>query len=107
MGKLISVRDGIQETPRTTTLRFIRSETHQAKHSEKIGWAAIACALRRGADVSLVAAACLAIFQPEARAYADPGSGALLWQVLLSGVFGLLFYLRTFWSRVAGRKGHS
>jgi hypothetical protein len=27
-------------------------------------------------------------------AYADPGSGLLIWQMLLAGVAGALFYLR-------------
>ncbi|HEY3175043.1 MAG TPA: hypothetical protein VGK94_04700 [Candidatus Polarisedimenticolia bacterium] len=26
--------------------------------------------------------------------YIDPGSGALIWQTLVAGVIGLLFYLR-------------
>jgi hypothetical protein len=30
----------------------------------------------------------------EARAYTDPGSGALLWQILLGGITGSLFYFR-------------
>jgi hypothetical protein len=32
----------------------------------------------------------------EARAYTDPGSGALLWQVLVGGLTGSLFYIRHF-----------
>ena len=31
-----------------------------------------------------------------AHAYSDPGSGALLWQVMISGVVGTLYYLRRF-----------
>lgn len=31
---------------------------------------------------------------PIAQAYVDPGSGALLWQALMAGVVGSLFYLR-------------
>lgn len=27
-------------------------------------------------------------------AYADPGTGALLWQVLVAGVIGVLYYIR-------------
>ena len=30
----------------------------------------------------------------EARAYVDPGSGALLWQVAVAGFLGSLFWLR-------------
>jgi hypothetical protein len=34
----------------------------------------------------------------EARAYTDPGSGALIWQMLVAGFLGLLFYFRRIWS---------
>ena len=32
----------------------------------------------------------------EARAYTDPGTGALLWQMLAAGFVGLMFYTRKF-----------
>ncbi len=32
----------------------------------------------------------------EAKAYTDPGTGALLWQMLAAGFVGLLFYFRKF-----------
>lgn len=32
---------------------------------------------------------------PDAHAYIDPGSGALLWQALLAAFFGALFYFRS------------
>ena len=32
--------------------------------------------------------------QVHAQAYADPGSGALIWQMLLAASFGVMFYLR-------------
>jgi hypothetical protein len=36
-----------------------------------------------------------------ARAYADPGSGALIWQGIAAGLVGLMFYFRrfAFWRR--------
>jgi hypothetical protein len=34
------------------------------------------------------------IFYGSGGMYIDPGSGALLWQALLSAVFGLIFYFR-------------
>ena len=41
--------------------------------------------------------------------YADPGSGALAWQLLLSLLFGAMFYVRTFTRKVrtfiTNRKG--
>jgi hypothetical protein len=43
--------------------------------------------------------------EKEARAYADPGSGTLIWQIVAAGFVGLLFYLRKFTSWFKGRKG--
>lgn len=34
----------------------------------------------------------------EARAYTDPGSGALIWQMLVAGLVGAAFYFRKFTS---------
>jgi hypothetical protein len=39
---------------------------------------------------------------PTDLAYLDPGSGSFLLQLLLAGVLGGLFVLRTQWSRVKG-----
>jgi hypothetical protein len=33
-------------------------------------------------------------FEREAHAYTDPGSGMLMWQVLVAGAVGFLFYVR-------------
>jgi hypothetical protein len=33
--------------------------------------------------------------------YTDPGSGALIWQLLVASFFGILFYLRAFIGRIA------
>jgi hypothetical protein len=43
----------------------------------------------------------------EARAYADPGAGALLWQIVLSGFVGAAFYLRKFTRRLRGERKDS
>ncbi len=40
----------------------------------------------------------LVVFRQEARAYTDPGTGALLWQMLAAGFVGLMFYFRKFTS---------
>jgi hypothetical protein len=42
----------------------------------------------------------------QAAAYTDPGAGALLWQLLVAGFFGSLFYLRklTAWFKAGARK---
>jgi hypothetical protein len=33
-------------------------------------------------------------------AYADPGSGTLIWQLATASLLGLLFYARTFWQKI-------
>jgi hypothetical protein len=41
----------------------------------------------------------------QAHAYADPGSGALLWQMLAAAFVGVGFYFRRFTSWFKGKKG--
>jgi hypothetical protein len=41
----------------------------------------------------------------EARAYADPGSGALIWQMLVAGLVGVSFYFRRITAWFKNRKG--
>jgi hypothetical protein len=33
-------------------------------------------------------------FEREAHAYTDPGSGMLIWQFVIAGVVGIMFYVR-------------
>ncbi len=42
----------------------------------------------------------------EARGYTDPGTGAMIWQMLVAGVVGAAFYFRRFttWFKKKGRK---
>jgi hypothetical protein len=50
---------------------------------------------------------CLLMFlvlAPDAHAYIDPGSGALLWQMAVAGFMGVLFYFRQFFKRSHARK---
>ena len=49
--------------------------------------------------------ALLVASEREARAYADPGSGTLIWQVIVAGFVGLLFYIRKFasWFKARNR----
>lgn len=52
-------------------------------------------------------AALLLFFAVErpAAAYADPGSGALLWQILMGAAVGCMFYFRRFFSWFGRKKG--
>lgn len=54
----------------------------------------------------LLCLAALTLFEKEAWAYVDPGSGLLIWQGLLAALFALLFqarriarWLRRVWSK--------
>ena len=48
-----------------------------------------------------VVVALLLMAETPAAAYTDPGSGALLWQILVAGFFGAMFFWRklTSWFR--------
>jgi len=41
----------------------------------------------------------------EARAYTDPGTGALIWQMMVAGMVGVAFYFRRFTSWFKNRRG--
>ena len=49
----------------------------------------------------------LAMFatEREAHAYTDPGTGALIWQMLVAGLVGVGFYFRRITSWFKNRKG--
>jgi uncharacterized membrane-anchored protein YjiN (DUF445 family) len=49
----------------------------------------------------------LAIFatEREARAYADPGSGALIWQLMMAALVGGIFYFHRITAWFKKRKG--
>ena len=48
----------------------------------------------------------LVCLEREAKAYTDPGSGALIWQLLVAGFFGAIFYFRRVlgWFRSKGQR---
>jgi len=41
----------------------------------------------------------------QAHAYTDPGSGVLIWQMLVAGFVGVAFYFRRLTSWFKGKKG--
>lgn len=49
----------------------------------------------------------LAMFatEREARAYTDPGTGALIWQMAVAGLVGVSFYFRRITAWFKSRKG--
>ncbi len=60
------------------------------------GWAAWA---RRVGKLCLVSLIIIHATESEAHAYTDPGSGAMIWQMLVAGLIGAGFYFRKllFW----------
>jgi hypothetical protein len=54
--------------------------------------------------VLLIALAMFAT-EREARAYTDPGSGALIWQMAVAGLVGVSFYFRRITAWFRNRKG--
>jgi hypothetical protein len=57
--------------------------------------------------VPALCAAAVLLAEMPAAAYTDPGSGALLWQILVAGFVGAMFYFRRFtqWFRRKKNKG--
>lgn len=53
-----------------------------------VGW------LCRCASFGVLVAVMVLITESEAYGYTDPGSGALIWQMLLAASFGAVFYFR-------------
>ena len=52
---------------------------------------------------------CLAVFvvaETRVYAYADPGSGALIWQILVGASIGVMFYLRAILRWIRGLKSN-
>ncbi|MEO8372049.1 MAG: hypothetical protein ABI806_22890 [Candidatus Solibacter sp.] len=43
--------------------------------------------------------------EKEARAYTDPGTGALIWQMMVAGLVGVGFYFRRITTWFKSRKG--
>ena len=54
--------------------------------------------------VFLLCVAVLVVSETRVYAYADPGSGALIWQILVGASIGVMFYLRTLIRWVRGLK---
>lgn len=46
----------------------------------------------------------LIVGETQVHAYTDPGSGALLWQILVASLVGVMFYLRRIIAWVRGLK---
>lgn len=57
--------------------------------------------------ILLICVGVLLVAQTRAYAYADPGSGTLIWQMILAASFGVMFYARRIigWFRSA-KEGH-
>jgi len=61
--------------------------------------------MRSSLTTFLIAILLLFATERQAMAYTDPGSGALIWQALVAGFVGLLFYVRRISTWFNKRKG--
>ena len=61
------------------------------------------CRPFRGGDVLVLALLALWGAEAPALGYVDPGSGTMLWQALVAGIVGALFYFRSFFARLFSR----
>jgi hypothetical protein len=67
-----------------------------------VPWAVL---LRSPLKVSLIAILLLFGTERQAMAYTDPGTGALIWQALVAGFVGLLFYTRRITTWFKNKRG--
>jgi hypothetical protein len=58
----------------------------------------------RQGSVAFCVAAGLVFFEGQLQAYVDPGSGALLWQILVGGFLGAMYLVRKVIMKLANRK---
>ena len=65
-----------------------------------VGW------LRRCVNIGVLAAVIVLVTESDAYGYTDPGSGALIWQMLLAASFGAVFYFRKLLSWLGVGKRH-
>jgi hypothetical protein len=54
--------------------------------------------------VAVCVAAGLVFFEGQLQAYIDPGSGALLWQILVGGFLGAMYLVRKAITKLTSRK---
>lgn len=52
------------------------------------------------AHVCIAAGVFIALFTRPAYAYLDPGTGSLIWQVLLAAGFSVAYLVRRYWNRI-------
>jgi hypothetical protein len=67
-----------------------RSMTVKSQVLRLTGWILMA------SQMTIALFAILIITEKDALAYSDPGSGALIWQMVVASMFGGMFYFRKF-----------
>lgn len=58
-------------------------------------------------DLVILVVAVLIATQGRVHAYTDPGTGTLVWQLILAASFGVMFYLRRIVAWARGLRGRS
>ena len=64
----------------------------------------IPAAIALAGKIALLAVVLLVTFQQDGYAYTDPGSGALLWQIILVSFSAALFHVRRVWHWIVRRR---
>ena len=75
---------------------------HRSQSLHRAGWRILDLLLGLPALLLLLFAS-----EREARAYTDPGSGALIWQMMVAGLVGVAFYFRRLASWLRGKRQSS
>jgi hypothetical protein len=67
-----------------------------------ISWTVL---LKSSLKAFAIALLLLVATERQAMAYTDPGTGALIWQTLVAGAIGLMYYLRRYITWFRNRRG--
>ena len=70
-----------------------REYTADTRNMGRVRWCFVASCVAAG----------IVLFESDLKAYADPGSGALLWQILVGVISGVMYLVRRFLTRFSGR----
>lgn len=70
------------------------------KTKKTIGLTALTCSGRRLLLICLSAVFLLLFIPQMAMAYIDPGTGAYIFQILIAGLLGAVFVIKTYWQKI-------
>ncbi len=85
-----------------------RASNHPKRMTKPDGilWRSVLLPVIRVALLGFAFLVTIASFQRNALAYTDPGTGALIWQMLAAAFVGAAFYFRRFMTWIKGKKSN-